>query len=133
MIRHLRTVLAIAVGVVVAGMLWYGGLVVVVLVTIGIPLGSQPRPVTPTEYAVMLVLAAAAAGIGARTAASIARQSSRTAVAAVSLVLAVAMLWGFSGRNAWPDWWGPAMAAVMVVGAWVGGTWRQKPGVPRRI
>ena len=128
---HLRTLLAIVAGVVTAAIVEYVGMVVFVLATIGIPLGSQPRPLTPGEYAVLLVLAAGAAAIGGRAAASIARHSPHKAVGSVSVVLAVGMLWGFSGRNAWPDWWGPAMAAVMVVGACVGGTLSRRPPVPR--
>lgn len=116
----LRTILAIAAGVVVAVLLWYLGLVVVLLVTIGIPLGAQPRPSTPGELAVMLVLAICAAAAGGRTAARIGRRARVGTVLAVAVILAAGLLWGFSGRNAWPDWWGPATALAMGIGACAG-------------
>ena len=105
---------------VVAALLWYLGLIVVLLVTIGIPLGAQPRPSTPGELAVMLVLAVCAAAGGGRTAARIDRGAPAPAVIAVAVILAAGMLWGFSGRNAWPDWWGPATGLAMGIGVCAG-------------
>jgi hypothetical protein len=101
--------------------LGYFALVVFVLATIGIPLGAQPEPLAGIEYAVLLVLAGGAAAVGGRAAARVARERRRVSVWGVCAILAVGMLWGFSGRNSWPEWWGPAAAAVMVVGAYVGG------------
>lgn len=116
----MRSILAVVAGVAVAVMLWYLGLVAVVLVTIGIPLGAQPRSSTPGELAVMLVLAACAAAVGGRTAANVGRGSATAVVAMVAAILAAGALWGFSGRNAWADWWGPAVALAMGAGAFAG-------------
>ena len=57
MSTHPRTAAAIAVGVVVAVLLGYFGLVVFVLATIGIPLGADPKPLTATQYGILLILA----------------------------------------------------------------------------
>jgi len=130
MTAHQRTAAAVAVGVFVAVLLGYFALVVFVLATIGIPLGAQPEPLAGIEYAVLLVLAGGAAAVGGRAAARVARERRRVSVWGVCAILAVGMLWGFSGRNSWPEWWGPAAAAVTVVGAYVGGSIGQHRHLP---
>ena len=112
-----RNVLAIALGAGVACLLAYLGAVAVLLVTVGIPLGSTGRDPTPPEYGVYLAAAAIASAIGGRTAASIAR-TSRGVVPAVAAVLAAVMLWGFTGEEVqWPTWWAPTVALAMAGGA----------------
>lgn len=130
MTTHARTAAAVAVGVLVAVLLAYLALVVFVLATIGIPLGAQPATLTGSEYAVLLVLAGGAAAVGGRAAARIARERRRVAVSAVCTIVAIVMLWGFSGRNSWPEWWGLAAAAVMVVGVYIGGSVWQRRSMP---
>jgi hypothetical protein len=130
MTTHLRTAAAVTVGVFVALLLGYLGLVVFLLATIGIPLGAQPEPLTASGYAVLLVLAGGAATVGGRAAARIARERRRVAVSAVCAIVAMVMLWGFSGRNSWPERWGLAAAAVMAVGAYIGGSVWQRRSMP---
>ena len=130
MTTHARTAAAVAVGVLVAVLLAYLALVVFVLATIGIPLGAQPETLTASEYAVLLVLAGGAAALGGRAAARIARERRRVAVSAVCAIVAIVMLWGFSGRNSWPERWGLAAAAVMAVGAYIGGSVWQRRSMP---
>lgn len=125
---YLRTASAIAAGVSAAVLLGYLGLVVFVLATIGIPLGAQPTALTRRESAVLLVLAGVAAAVGGRVAARVDPDRRPLSVAGVCAILAVTMLWGFGGRNSWPDGWAPAVAVVMVVGACIGGvSGRAKP------
>jgi hypothetical protein len=119
--RQLRIILAIATGVVLACLLWYVGVVVLMLATVGIPLGSEPRPLTATQFFLLLAFAAGAAAIGGRVAARIAPQARRISIPVICVTLGGIMLWGFSGRNAWPAWWGPATATAMMLGTWVGG------------
>ena len=126
MSTHLRTAAAIAVGVFVAVLLAYLGTVVFVLATIGIPLGADPEPLTATQYGILLLLAGGAAALGGRTATRVAREQSRVPVWGVCAILAIAMLWGFSGRNSWPEWWGGAVATAMVAGAYIGGSLSQR-------
>jgi hypothetical protein len=38
----------------------------------------------------------------------------------VGVVLTVMMIWGFSGRNSWPDGWGPAVGGAMSRGCVLG-------------
>src|SRR5688572_10072722 len=109
MSSHMRTAAAIALGVVVAVLLVYLGLGVFVLATIGIPLGADPKPLTGSQYGILLVVAGGAAAVGGRTAARVAREHARVSVWGVCGTLAVLMLWGFSGRNSWPEWWGGAV------------------------
>ena len=130
MTTHQRTAAAIAAGVLVAVLLGYLGLVVFVLATIGIPLGAQPEPLTAIEYGILLGLTGGAAAVGGRAAARIARERRRVSVWGVCAILAIVMLWGFSGRNSWPQWWGLAAAAVMVAGAYIGGLVWQRRHVP---
>lgn len=127
MSTHLRTAAAIAAGVLVAVLLGYLGLVVFVLATIGIPLGAGPKPLTATQYGILLVLAGGAAALGGRTATRVARGQSPASVWGVSAILAIAMLWGFSGRGSWPKWWGGAVATAMAVGGYIGGSSSQAP------
>ena len=127
MTTHLRTAAAVAVGAFAALLLGYLAVVIFVLATIGIPLGAQPEPLTAIQYAVLLVLAGGAAAVGGRAAARIAHERRRVAVSAVCAIVAIVMLWGFSGRNSWPEWWGLAAAAVMVVDAYIGGSvWQRR-------
>ena len=130
MSTHLRTAAAVAVGAFAALLLGYLAVVIFVLATIGIPLGAQPEPLTAIQYAVLLVLAGGAAAVGGRAAARIADERRRVAVSAVCAIVAIVMLWGFSGRNSWPEWWGLAAAAMMVVGAYIGGSVWQRWRVP---
>lgn len=113
----LRNVFAVAVGAAVACLLAYLGAVVVLLVTVGIPLGSAARDPTPSEYGAYLAVAAIASAIGGRTAAAIAR-ASRGVVPSVAALVATVMLWGFTGEGVqWPAWWAPAVALAMAGGA----------------
>lgn len=127
---HLRAIAAIAVGVSVAVLLTYLGVVVFVLATVGIPLGADPEPLTAFQYGILLVLAGGAAACGGRTAARVGREQKRVSVWGVSAILAIVMLWGFSGRNSWPDWWGGAVAVAMVAGAAIGLQPRRRSGTP---
>ena len=119
LIRQLRLALAVIVGVVVAVLLSYAVLIVFLLTTIGIPLGAESRPLTATDSAILLVAAAVAAAVGARTSASIARERGRWAVWGVAVILAVMMAWGFSGLNSWPKGWGIAVAVAMTAGCFL--------------
>jgi hypothetical protein len=99
-----------------------------------VPLGSQPRDLTAVENGALLLLVAIAAAMGGRVTAWVARGARSIAVALVAAVLALTMLWGFAGRNAWPGWWGPVVAAVMAGGACAGGLLgrsRRAAGHPR--
>lgn len=116
-----RTAAAIALGVLVAMLLGYLALLVFVLTTIGLPLGADPEPLTAAEYGILLLLAGVAAAAGGRTATGVAPGQGRVAAWGVGATVAVAMVWGFSGRNSWPEWWGAAVASVMVAGSCVGG------------
>lgn len=117
-----RTAAAIALGVLVAVLLGYLALLVFLLTTIGLPLGADPEPLTAVEYGVLLLLAGVAAAAGGRTATRVARRQGRVAAGGVGAILAITMVWGFSGRNAWPEWWGAAVASVMVSGSCAGGS-----------
>jgi hypothetical protein len=100
-----RTSVAIATGVLVTLLVGYLGVIVFVLATIGLPLGAESKPLTATDAAVLLLLAGGAAAAGGRAAARIAFERRGASVSGVCLLLAAIMLWGFSGRNWWPDWW----------------------------
>jgi len=118
--QSLRLVLAIVSGVLTAIVLAYAATVVVVLATVGIPLGAASRPLSGTQATLLLAGAATAAFIGGRLARRIARGAGTGLQIALPVLLGALMLWGFSGRNAWPDWWGPAAAALTAFGAWLG-------------
>jgi hypothetical protein len=124
----LRNVLAVVVGAAVACLLGYIGAVIVLLSTVGIPLGSPGRDPTPREYAVYLVVSSIGSAIGGRTAARLAPRASRRRIGlAVAAGLALLMLWGFSGEGVqWPAWWAPALALSMGGGALVATVRRDK-------
>lgn len=121
-VKPLRLIVSVLAGMTVAVVLFYVAVIAFVLVTRGIPLGSEPRGSTPVENAVLLGLAAAAGAIGAGVARLVNPGEHRTSVAALGIVLAVGAIWGFRGSSGWPEWWGPAMALAMTAGAWCGGT-----------
>jgi hypothetical protein len=112
----LRVALAVVTGVIVAILLSYAVLIVFVLTTVGIPLGAEPRPLSTGGSAILLLAAAAAAAAGAHTATRIAREHRRGAVWAVGVILTLMMVWGFSGRNSWPEGWRFAVATAMAAG-----------------
>lgn len=123
-----RTAVAISLGVLVAVLLGYLALVVFVLSRVGLPLGADPKPLTGVDYGILLLLAVVAAAAGGWTASRLAAGQGRVLTLGVGATLAVVMVWGFSGRNSWPVWWGPAVASAMVAGSCVGGSRRP----PRR-
>lgn len=121
MVLVIRIAGAIAAGAIVALLLAYAGAVLVMLATVGMPLGAQPRATPPAEYAVLLGVAALAAAAGARVAARIARSDASLAVLGLAGVLAATYWWGFTGTaSAWPDWWAPSVAVAAALGAWAG-------------
>lgn len=124
---YVRLAAAVVAGVLVAIVLSYVALIVVVLATIGIPLGAESRPLTVNQSAMLLTAAVVASAVGARTSARIARQRSRWAVLGVGIILAGTMIVGFSGRNSWPDGWGFAVAAAMAAGCVLGEWIRGRP------
>ena len=119
----LRAVAAILAGVLVTVVLAYLGTIVLVLATIGLPLGSPGREPTSGEYLGLLLIAGAAAVIGGHIAAGIARSHSTPAIIAVAAFLTGGALWGFSKpASQWPAWWAPVLAIVAAAGTWLGGT-----------
>lgn len=117
----IRAVFAALVGVTVTVALAYAALVVMLVATVGLPLGSQPRSPGATEYAVMLVGAAAAAAIGTKASLRLAEPQPQIAVRCLAVMLPLIMLWGFFGSSGWPPWWGGALACAMVAGVFTAG------------
>lgn len=117
-----RVAVAVAAGAVLACVLAYIGAVIVLLVTVGIPLGAPRHDPTATEYAVLLTFAGGASAIGGRAATRLAPSFSRRTVAlALGTILAALVLWAFSGEGVqWPRWWAPTLAVTMAAGALVG-------------
>lgn len=111
--RSARLVGAIVAGSAVAVVLAWLGAVIIVLSTMGIPLGSTGRAPSPGEYALLLLSGGVAAAAGGGVARAVAVPGERAAAPAVAAVLAAGYLWGFSRpASHWPAWWGPALAAV---------------------
>ena len=119
---YLRALLATITGALVTIVLAYLSAIVLLVARMGIPLGSKGREPTPAEYLGLLLTAGGAAAIGGHIAAGIARQQSRSVVTVLAALLAGSALWGFTNpASQWPAWWGPVLAAVAVVGTWLGG------------
>jgi hypothetical protein len=112
----LRATLGAVVGAAVALALAYLAAVIVLLVTVGIPLGAQPRSPTPVEYIVLLLAGAAAAAAGARVAARVATPYQRHALVIQACLLPPFLIWLFFNSPGWPAWWGPALGAAMAAG-----------------
>ena len=100
----------------VALALEYLGAVIVLLITVGIPLGAQPRGQTPVEYTVLLLGGVAAAAAGANVAARMATPYQRPALMMLACLLPLLLVWLFFGSPGWPAWWGPALGATMAAG-----------------
>ena len=112
-----RAALAAVIGALAALALEYLAAVVVLLVTVGIPLGVQPRQPTPVEYIVLLLSGAAAAAAGATVAARVAAPYQRLALVILACLLPPFLVWLFFNSPGWPAWWGPALGAAMAAGA----------------
>ena len=112
----LRAALAAVIGALAALALEYLAAVVVLLVTVGIPLGAQPRSPTPVEYIVLLLAGAAAAAAGAGVAARAATPYQRPALIILTCLLPPFLIWLFFNSPGWPAWWGPALGAAMAAG-----------------
>jgi hypothetical protein len=118
---YLRAVLAAITGAVVTIALAYGGALVWLVATMGIPLGSPGREPTTAEYFGLLLIGGGAAAVGGHIASGIARHQRRAVVIVLSTFLAVGALWGFTRpASQWPTWWGPALATVAAIGTWLG-------------
>ena len=109
----LRAALAAVIGALAALALEYLAAVVVLLVTVGIPLGAQPRSPTPVEYIVLLLAGAAAGAAGAGVAARAATPYQRPALIILTCSLPPFLVWLFFNSPGWPAWWGPALGAAM--------------------
>lgn len=123
-----RAVVAVIAGTVVSILMAYLGAIVLLLVRVGIPLGSEAWAPSPVEYAGLLLTAAVAAAIGGHIAAGIApHDRTKPVITVQAVVLAAGAVWGFSGAAShWPAWWGPALAATAAAGTWLGGA-RRRP------
>ncbi|HEU4800839.1 MAG TPA: hypothetical protein VFS94_09410 [Gemmatimonadales bacterium] len=126
----MRSMAALAVGVLVAGMLYLLGAAIALLTTVGLPLGSPGGPAPAGYFIINLGLSALAAALGGRVSARIAQARRHRVVALLALVLAGLALWAFSqpGSN-WPRWYPPTLALVGAAGTLVGG--RLWPGPER--
>lgn len=111
-----RAVLAAIIGAAAALALLYLAAVVVLLVTIGIPLGAQARSPTPVEYMVLLLAGGAAGAAGARVAARIATPYQRLAMIILACLLPAFLVFMFFNSPGWPPWWGPALGTAMAAG-----------------
>jgi hypothetical protein len=117
----IRLVTAILAGGVVAILLAYAGLVVMMLVIIGMPLGAEPQEPSRGQYALLLAIAVLGAAAGGRLTARIARSDASLAALALAGLLAAMYWWGFSRPgSSWPEWWAPSVAAATAVGVWLG-------------
>lgn len=119
---RLRALGALVTGMLVTIVLAYLGAVALLLIRMGIPLGSDGRAPTGGEYAALLAIAGAAAAIGGHIAAGIALARSRMVVGALAVLLAVGACWSFwQSASRWPTWWAPAVALVLAAATALGG------------
>ena len=118
----LRPLLATITGALVTIVLAYFGAIALLVVRMGIPLGSEGRDPTRGEYVGLLLIGGGAAAIGGHIAAGIARHQRRAVVIVLAAFLAGGAWWGFTNpASQWPAWWAPVLAVVAVVGTWLGG------------
>jgi hypothetical protein len=118
---------AAAAGLVVTILLAYAGAIVLLVATLGIPLGAEAQETTPAQYAWLLAIAAAASVIGGRVATRVSRRGSRGSAVTLSATLIAGSLWGFTRPGSqWPGWWPPTLAIVVGAGALLGALWASK-------
>jgi hypothetical protein len=124
-----RAAAAAAGGAVVALLLAYFAAVIMLLVTVGIPLGAQPRDQTAGEYAVLMLAAAAAAAVGTRVASRAAGAYRRRSTVILACALPPFVVWSFFNSPGWPSWWGGALGGAMLIGILAAGALdRRKAG-----
>jgi hypothetical protein len=123
----IRSILAVAAGSITAFLTYWLGAVVALLATHGIPLGSAGGAPTAADIAVHVSLAGAATFGGARLAIRIARPSPRVHATVVGLLLAAGAIAGFDKTSSsWPAWFGPAIAAACIIGAFSAVQWGKR-------
>jgi hypothetical protein len=113
----MRSILAIAVGGVVAAVGYYVGAVIALLTMHGIPLGSPGGPATRGDVLAHLVIAMITTFAGATVATRIEPQWPERNAFILGLLLGTAVLIGFSKRGSgWPAWFPIALAAACLLG-----------------
>jgi predicted permease len=123
-----RSLAAVAVGFVIAIILYQLGAAVAFLVLYGIPLGYSGAPPGAGYYALNLSFSAAAAFIGACAAVRIARRQPLLHSMLLGTALAVLAVWGFSRpESQWPGWYPPTLAFVGAAGSIAGGRSCSRP------
>lgn len=124
---YARAAVAIITGAVVTILLAYLGAIVLLLVRVGIPLGSAGSEPSGVDYAVLLAVAAGAGAIGGHIAAGLAHRHGRAVIMGLSALVACGALWGFTSPGSqWPAWWGPALALAAAIGTFAGGSMRRR-------
>ncbi len=112
-----RSITALAVSVVVAGVVYWVGAVIALLAMHGLPLGSPGGPPTRGDLVVHLSLALAGAFAGARLAMRLATHRRASHGLALGVVLGILVIFGFSKPNNWPEWFGAAMSTACILGS----------------
>jgi hypothetical protein len=115
-LNSMRSILAIAVGGVVAAAGYWVGAVIALLTMHGIPLGSPGGPSTRGDVLAHLVIAMFATLAGARIAVRIEPQWPARNAFILGLLLGAAVMLGFSKRGSgWPPWFPVTMAAACLL------------------
>lgn len=115
----IRIVLGVIVGALVAAVIAQLAAIVWLLVTVGIPLGAQPRPLRAQDYAILLTMGAAAAAGGSWLGTRVAPRGRLPVALGLLGLLPLSAIYAFRGPSDWPQGWGTALAAAAIVGAGV--------------
>ena len=114
----MKSVVAVAVGGIVAALAYWVGAVIALLAVHGIPLGSPGGGPTAADILVHLLLAVAGSLAGSLVAMRIATHRRQIHAIGLGLLLGVVALLGFSKpANNWPAWFGGAMCAACILGS----------------
>ena len=117
----MRSLVAVVLGVVIAGIVFLIGAVISDLNRCSIAQGSQCDAPTTVDFIAYLGAAAAGSFCGTALAVRIAQRSPGWHAGAVTLILAGISILGYgTGETDWPSWFGFAMAAAWAVGALAG-------------
>jgi hypothetical protein len=118
----LRGIVSVAAGLLAAAVFFQVSAAVILLTTVGIPLGAESRNSTFGELLGYLAVGVAAAFVGGWATGRVAGSQMRWPILLLAVILGATVYVGFTQpASHWPYWWAVTLAALAPPGAWVGG------------
>ena len=118
----LRGIVSVAAGLLAAAMFVQLSAALILLSTVGIPLGAASRTSTSGELLGYLAVGVTAAFVGGWVTGRVTGPRMTWPLLLLAVILGAGVYLGFTQpASHWPHWWSVTLAALAPPGAWVGG------------